>query len=71
MGISSPEIKKSNDLTPLHQPWLGEEEEKEILETLRSGWLTAGPRTREFERGFAEYIGCKHAIGLNSCTAGL
>lgn len=54
-----------------HRPWLGEEEEKEILDTLRSGWLTTGPRTHEFEGRFADYIGCKHAIGLNSCTAGL
>ena len=54
-----------------HRPWLGEEEEKEILDTLRSGWLTTGAKTHEFERLFADYIGCKHAVGLNSCTAGL
>jgi dTDP-4-amino-4,6-dideoxygalactose transaminase len=54
-----------------HRPWLGEEEEREILDTLRSGWLTTGPKTRQFEQRFAKYIGCKHAIGLNSCTAGL
>lgn len=54
-----------------HRPWLGKEEEKEILNTLRSGWLTTGPKTRQFEQRFAKYIGCKHAIGLNSCTAGL
>ena len=60
--------------TPLchfHRPWLGEEEEREIIDTLRSGWLTTGAKTHEFERQFAAYIGCKHAIGLNSCTAGL
>lgn len=56
---------------PLALPWLGEEEEREILETLRSGWLTTGPRTREFERRFAEYVGCRQAIGVNSCTSGL
>jgi dTDP-4-amino-4,6-dideoxygalactose transaminase len=54
-----------------HRPWLGAEEESEILETLRSGWLTTGARTHELERLFAEYVGVKHAIGLNSCTAGL
>ena len=54
-----------------HRPWLGEDEEREVIETLRSGWLTTGSRTHEFERRFADYIGCKHAIGLNSCTAGL
>jgi len=54
-----------------HRPWLGEDEEREVIETLRSGWLTTGSRTHEFERRFADYIGCKHAIGVNSCTAGL
>ncbi|MFQ5541480.1 MAG: DegT/DnrJ/EryC1/StrS family aminotransferase, partial [Candidatus Binatia bacterium] len=44
---------------------------REVLDTLRSGWLTTGPRTHEFERRIADYVGCKHAIGLNSCTAGL
>ena len=65
------ERRRSNDSTPLHQPWLGEAEEREVLDTLRSGWLTTGPKTREFERSFADYIGCKNALGLNSCTAGL
>jgi dTDP-4-amino-4,6-dideoxygalactose transaminase len=50
---------------------LGRAEEREILATLRSGWLTTGPKTREFEQCFAEYVGCRHAIGLNSCTAAL
>ncbi len=54
-----------------HRPWLGKDEEREVIETLRSGWLTTGSRTHEFERRFADYIGCKHAIGVNSCTAGL
>jgi len=61
----------SEAYTPLHEPWIGEEEEQEILETLRSGWLTTGQRTKQFEQEFAERIGCKHAVGLNSCTAGL
>jgi dTDP-4-amino-4,6-dideoxygalactose transaminase len=59
------------DFLPFHQPLIGAEEEAEVIQTLRSGWLTTGPRTQEFERDFAEYIGCNHAIGLNSCTAGL
>lgn len=56
---------------PFHRPSLGREEEKEIIDTLRSGWLTKGPRTEKFEKMFAEYCGVKHAIGLNSCTAAL
>lgn len=54
-----------------HRPLIGVEEETEVVQTLRSGWITTGPRTQEFERAFADYIGCRHAIGLNSGTAGL
>ena len=61
----------SSEFLPFHQATIGEEEVKEIIQTLHSGWLTTGPKTRLFEKNFASYIGCKHAIGLNSCTAGL
>jgi dTDP-4-amino-4,6-dideoxygalactose transaminase len=54
-----------------HQAWLDEDEINEVVDTLRSGWLTTGPKTHRFEEDFKAYIGCKHAIGLNSCTAGL
>jgi len=63
-------LRRSEPL-PFHRPIIGPEEEREVLATLRSGWLTAGPRTRLFEKQFADFIGVKHAIGLNSCTAGL
>ena len=56
---------------PYHQSWFDDEEINEVVETLKSGWLTTGPRTKRFEDDFKEYIGCKYAIGLNSCTAGL
>lgn len=59
------------EFLPFHKPLLGKEEEDEVIQTLRSGWLTTGRRTLRFEKDFADYIGCKHAIGLNSCTAGL
>ncbi|MFQ5905789.1 MAG: DegT/DnrJ/EryC1/StrS family aminotransferase [bacterium] len=52
-------------------PHIGEEEINEVAETLRCGWVGLGPRTRKFEEEFAGYTGSKHAIGLNSCTAGL
>jgi len=67
----STEIQEPEVLCHFHRPWLGAEEEKEVIETLRSGWLTTGPKTREFERCFADYVGCRHAIGLNSCTSAL
>jgi dTDP-4-amino-4,6-dideoxygalactose transaminase len=56
---------------PFHRAWLEEDEFQEVIDTLKSGWLTTGPRTHRFEEEFKNYIGCKHAIGLNSCTAGL
>jgi dTDP-4-amino-4,6-dideoxygalactose transaminase len=46
-------------------------EEKAVIKVLRSGWITKGPETERFENNFATYIGVSHAIGLNSCTAGL
>jgi perosamine synthetase len=56
---------------PVSRPAFGVEEEQELLATLRSGWVTQGPRVAEFERGFAAYLGQAHAIAVSSCTTGL
>ena len=48
-----------------------EEDLEAVAETLRSGWLTMGPRTEAFENTFAEYVGGKHAVAVSSCTAAL
>ena len=56
---------------PFHRPSIGEEEIAEVVDTLRSGWLTTGPRTAQFEREFREYVGAPHAVGVNSATAAL
>ncbi len=56
---------------PFHLPSIGEEEIREVAETLRSGWLTTGERTARFEQEFKKYIGSRHALAVNSCTAGL
>jgi dTDP-4-amino-4,6-dideoxygalactose transaminase len=56
---------------PFHVPSIGEEEIREVEATLRSGWLTSGPRTAQFEKEFAEYVGAPYAVGVNSATAGL
>jgi len=56
---------------PFHRPWIGEEEIAEVVDTLRSGWLTLGPKTQRFEEKFAQYIGAKHAVAVASCTAAL
>jgi len=42
-----------------------------VIKTLKSGWLTTGVVCAELEKRIAEYVGCKHAVGVNSCTAGL
>jgi dTDP-4-amino-4,6-dideoxygalactose transaminase len=52
-------------------PSVGEEEIAEVSDTLRSPWITTGPKTRRFEREFAEYLGAPEALALNSCTAAL
>ena len=56
---------------PFHRPWIGQEEIDEVVAVLKSGWLTTGPRTRQFEEEFARYVGAPHALAVNSCTAGL
>ena len=66
----SSELFMSIDL-PFHKSWFDDDEINEVVETLKSGWLTTGPRTKRFEDDFKDYIGCDYAIGLNSCTAGL
>ena len=53
------------------RPSFGSEEEKLLLETLRSGWVTQGPRVHEFERRFAERVGAREAVAVTSCTTGL
>ena len=56
---------------PYCKPDLSDGEIEAVVQTLRNGWLTTGPVTREFEEEFAARSGVKHAIALNSCTAAL
>ena len=56
---------------PFSKPSLGEEEIGEVVDTLRSSWITTGPKTKRFEADFAAYLGAPGALALNSCTAGL
>lgn len=59
------------EFIPFHRASIGQEEIDEVTATLRSGWLTTGPRTKQFEEEFAAYCGAPHALAVNSCTAGL
>ncbi len=56
---------------PFFRPSITESEIEEVVECLRSGWLTTGPKVRRFEDDFAKRVGAKFAVGLNSCTAAL
>ncbi len=59
------------NLLPFAPPLIGEEEIAEVVDTLRSDWITTGPKVKRFEADFAEAVGAEAALALNSCTAAL
>ena len=59
------------DFLVFGSPKIANEEIEEVVDSLKSGWLSTGPKVHKFEELFKNYIGCKHALALNSCTAGL
>jgi dTDP-4-amino-4,6-dideoxygalactose transaminase len=61
----------NKEFLPFHLPDIGEAEIQAVVETIQSGWLTTGPRTKQFEEDFARYVGCRHAVAVNSGTAAL
>jgi len=61
----------NNIQVPFFRPDLGEQEVEEVVDTLRSGWLTTGPKVRRFEQQFAASVGAAHSVAVNSCTAAL
>jgi len=56
---------------PFALPQFGEEEKREVLEVLESGWITTGPRVKKLEAALAEAVGAKHVVCVDSCTAAL
>lgn len=56
---------------PFAPPYITEDELNAVIEVLKSGWLSMGYKTLEFENNFAEYMGSKHAVATNSCTSAL
>ncbi len=75
--MNTPE-KPAMPFLPFALPEIGEEEIAEVVDALRSGWVTTGPKTQRFERDFAAYLGVAadseeplHCIAVNSATAGL
>ena len=56
---------------PFALPEIGQEEIDEVVASLKSGWLTTGPKAKQFEKEFSAFIGAKHSLAVNSATAGL
>lgn len=56
---------------PFAQPLIGDDEVAGVIDSLRSGWLTTGPKVKRFEEEFADFVGAKYALAVNSATAGL
>jgi len=56
---------------PFYKPSIGQAEIDEVVDCLKGGWLTTGPRAKQFETEFAHYVQRRHAVAVNSCTAAL
>ncbi|NWF49556.1 MAG: DegT/DnrJ/EryC1/StrS family aminotransferase [Ignavibacteriaceae bacterium] len=59
-----------NEFLLFHKPFISEDEVNEIVDTVRSGWLSMGPKTIRFEQEFNSYIGSKHSVAVSSWTGG-
>ena len=60
-----------NSFLPFSKPLISEDGIHSVVETLRSGWITTGPKTAAFESKFCEYTGAVHSVALSSATAGM
>lgn len=69
--VAAVATSKRAEFLPFARPLIGDDEIAAVVETMRSGWLTMGPRTSKFEQTFAAYLGAPHAVALNSGTAAL
>lgn len=63
--------KDVNSFIPLSIPTIDESEIQEVVDTLKSGWITTGPKVQKFEKKFAEHVGSKYALAVSSGTAAL
>ncbi|MBA3366336.1 MAG: DegT/DnrJ/EryC1/StrS family aminotransferase [Actinobacteria bacterium] len=69
--MQKPKSSPKPKLVGFQPPAIGEEEIAAVTETLRSGWLTTGPRAAELEKRFADYVGARHTLAVSSGTAAL
>ncbi len=60
-----------SEFLPFSRPSITEADIAAVSEVLRSGWITTGPKTTEFEQKFCDYVGCAGAVALSSATAGM
>jgi dTDP-4-amino-4,6-dideoxygalactose transaminase len=70
LSITNAEVVRSSFL-PFALPDTDEIEINAVVETIRSGWVTTGPKVRQFEQEFAARVGAKYAVAVNSCTAAM
>lgn len=61
----------TSEFLPFALPFIDDAEINEVVDSLKSGWITTGPKCKQFEEKFAAFVGAKHAISVNSATAGL
>jgi perosamine synthetase len=62
-------MKETKDFIPFHKPFQDESEVNEVIDTIRSGWWTTGPKTKKFENEFKSYLGCSNSLAVSSWTA--
>jgi len=59
-------LNKRGEFLPFHTPSISEEEIEAVVETLRTGWISSGPRVNRFEREFADVVGVSHAVAVSA-----
>src|SRR5215813_7022435 len=64
-------VRRAEDFLVFGSPLICDDEKREILNCLETGWLGTGPKVAQFEREFRDYKGAPYAIAVNSCTAAL
>jgi dTDP-4-amino-4,6-dideoxygalactose transaminase len=68
---STPPVRSADEFLIFGAPLIGDEEKREVLNCLETGWLGTGPKVAQLEREFREYKGAPYAVAVNSCTAAL
>jgi dTDP-4-amino-4,6-dideoxygalactose transaminase len=71
MTTTTTSMKTRDQFLPFALPDFDDNEIDAVSETIRSGWITTGAKTQQFEADFASFVGAKHAVAVNSCTAAM